>query len=145
MSKELEDKMKPREVQQQIQDRVAETLNLIHDVSPLSPTGSEIEYNRKKKDGDKSYDIGKERDISMLTNIEKPLVYLIGLEKALSVTDPCEARAKFTEQLVRSSRSIKGWWANIGIEMMKAIRPFGEEEVQKGRFKRLTDWLGGKR
>jgi len=134
--------MRATGTEQRIADRVAETLNLFHDMPPIRPTKKELSMMKEGKEYNESTD--KERDISMLTNIPSELVYLSSLEKALAVTDPCEARTAFMEQLLRASRSKKGWWSEQTIEAMKAVRPISEGEVTKGRIRRFSDWMGGK-
>lgn len=139
----LKEKMSPKGGEQRIQDRVAETLNLIHDQPPIQPTGKHLEFIRHGKEYKVDKEGIEERDISMLSNITGEMVFLAGIEKSLAVTDPCEARTKFWEQLLRASRSNKGWWAEKGIEMMKAVRPVSEDEKTRGRMRRFTDWMRG--
>jgi len=142
MSEELDKKMSPfGDSSQTLQDRVAETLNLMHDFEPITPTKKGIDALIKK---DKSYKSKDERDISMLTNIPQNLAVLIAYSKALDVTEPCSARTAFTEQLQRSASSVKGWRIDRAIEGMKAVRPFSEEEKIKSKFGRLWDGLRGR-
>jgi len=101
--------------------------------------------NESKKDGEKvKYDNTKERDISMLANIPRNMVILGAYAKSLEVAEPCEARSAFMEQLLRLSRSEKGFGLNKAIDAMKAVRPFSEDEKVKSRFGRLWDSLRGK-
>jgi hypothetical protein len=133
--------MKPLATEQRIADRVAETLNLIHDFEPIRPTKRELTKNRKGEtyDADKE----KERDISMITRIPRSLVFISAWSKALDITHPCEARTATLEQYLRSARSEKGWWADKAEAMMKAVRPISEDEQSKGRIKRFFSWAKG--
>lgn len=143
MSQKLKDQMRPKGGEQRLQDRVAETMNLIHDFAPIQPTAKALEHHRKGLKYDVKVEGQAERDISMITNISPEMVFLAGIEKALAVTSPCEARTKFFEQLLRASRSKKGWAIDKSIEMMKAVRPHGEEEKARGKMRRFADWMKG--
>lgn len=136
----LDEKMKPRQPQQKIADRVAETLNLWHDTPPIQPTKKAITKDRTGETYDE-YGKDAERDISMITNIKPELVYLNALSKSLDVAEPCEARSAFMEMINRASRSKEGWWSGQTIEAMKAVRPEMELPEQRGRISRFADWM----
>jgi len=149
MSKELDEKTRPFSLtSQKLQDRVAETLNLMHDFTPIEPTKRGIDTAIKNEslpeDKKIEYKVENERDISMLTNIPQNLAIVIAHSKALDIAEPCLARTAFTEQLQRSASSVKGWRIEKAIEGMKAVRPISEQEQEKGRFGRFMDMVKGK-
>jgi len=141
----IEEKLKAEKPSSNLADKVADTLSLFADTRPLTPTKSSQEFRWNKEKDMQKYDPKNEKDISMLTNISSDLVLLTGLEKALSVTHPCEARTAFMEQMLRSARSKDGWGLKQTIEALKAIRQPSEDEEQAGRLRRFTNWVSGKK